>query len=194
MLGRRSATTADDARPGRDGQPHVLRHQLRGAGVVDLRTTELGNAAVALGDERGVRVGLGHREQRHQDVGGADATVRTGRNRRGIEAGEDAGELARHEPHHRAARSVERAGRHVGHPYSDRRRRRGAHFLDRRHRLDPRNVGAAGHQPFDLLGEGLDGVGLGQLAEGYEQRSGGSDGPGDDHRPVRGVGDFTREL
>jgi hypothetical protein len=194
VLGRGPTAAPDDPRAGVDREPHVARHELRRPGVVDLRAAELRDAAVALGDERGLGVVLRHREQRHEDVGRTDAAVRTGRHGRDRQTVEHGGEVAGQQAHHRPARGVERAGRDVGDADLDRRVRRGAHLLGRRHRLDPRDVGTPGRERGDLLAERRACVGLGERTERLEERAGGPDRPGHDDGPVGGLGHLAREL
>ena len=138
--------------PASTARPHVARHQLGRARVVDLGAAELGDAAVALRHERGLGVVLGHGEERHEDVGRADAAVGAGR---------DAAASSR--PANTCVRSpgsmpiIVRpavSNEHVatyGMPTAMAALRGGAHLLGRRHRLDPRDVGAAGDQRLDLL-------------------------------------------
>ena len=71
---------------------------------------------------------------------------------------------------------------------------RGPHLFGRRHRLDPRDVGAAGDERLDLLGERLERVGLGELAERLEERARRSDRAGDHHRALGGLGHLAGEL
>ncbi len=58
-----------------------------------------------------------------------------------------------------------------GHTDRDGGVRRRLHLLRRRHRLDPRDVGPTRDQRLDLLTERLERVGLGEIAERFEQRS-----------------------
>ena len=93
----------------------------------------------------------------------------------------------------RPAVSNEPGGR-VRHPDRDRGARGGPELLGRRHGLDPRDVGAAGREPGDLLGERVDCFVGGERAERREQLARRPDGAGHHDGARCGVGDLTREL
>src|SRR5690242_14208136 len=48
MRGRRAAAAADDAGAGIAGEPRIVGHQFRGAGIVDVPVMIFGDAAIAL--------------------------------------------------------------------------------------------------------------------------------------------------
>jgi hypothetical protein len=102
VLGRRAAAPADDRGAGVGRQVGVLGHERGRTRVDDLGAAEFGDAAVAFRDEAAVAVGARHREQRHQDVGRADAAVRADRDRSGIQTRERGGQLGGVHAHHRA--------------------------------------------------------------------------------------------
>ena len=87
-----------------------------------------------------------------------------------------------------------RAGIGVGQADADRGLGGGADLLRRRHRLDPADIGAAGLQALDLLGESLDRLVIGHGAERHEQFAGRADGAGDDHLAAGLVGNAARDL
>ena len=72
--------------------------------------------------------------------------------------------------------------------------RRGAHFLRRRHGLDPGDVGAAFAQALDLLDEDVDRLVFAQRPERREEVAGRPDRSGDDDGPPGVVGDLARDL
>ena len=75
MAGRVAAAAADDPRAAIDREAGVEFHQFRRAGIVDLGAVPVRHAGIGLGDQRRVRVGLAHRQDRDQQVGGADAAI-----------------------------------------------------------------------------------------------------------------------
>ena len=114
---------------------------------------ELRDPAIALAHDGVVRVLGGHCSDRHQDVGCPDAAVGPVTMGGRLQAGEHLGQRVGHQAHHRAAGGVERAGCYIGHAGLDGGLRRGAHLVDRRHRLDPDDIGTAIAQTFHLLAE-----------------------------------------
>ena len=184
----RSAASTDDARPGGNGKAGVAAHQLGRAGVDDLGALEPRDTAVAFADRRRFGIDSGDLQQRHENVRSPDSTVGAVRHRFDGQATEDAAEMVRQEPHHRAPGGVERAGRRIRDSHLDGCRCCGAHLLGRRHRLDPGDVGTACDEPFDLLAEGGNGTIVGKAAQRSEQLPRRSHRPGDDDRPFRRVG------
>ena len=55
MLRARAAAAADDLGAGIERDARIVRHQFRRAGVMDVAVDILRNAAIALGDDHGVR-------------------------------------------------------------------------------------------------------------------------------------------
>ena len=90
--------------PQSDGQSSVFLHQLRRAGIVDMRPMPLRHAGVGLGDQGRA---WPHRKDRRQEVGGADAAIRPVGDRRRIESFDKIAERGGRDPHHRAAGGVE---------------------------------------------------------------------------------------
>ena len=126
--------------------------------------------------------------------GGADAAIAADRERRVVERGGEIDESGRGDPHHGLAGGVEARRQGEGHADLRRRAGGGAHFLQRRHGLDPDDVGAALLQPLDLLDEDVDRLVLGERPERRQQVAGRPDRAGDDHRPPGGIGDRARVL
>ena len=85
-MGRRvAAAAADDAGAAIDGEPGVGRHQLRRAGIMDMRAMPLRHAGVGLGDD-GAPGRARSCEDRDQEIGGADAAIGAEGERRGLES------------------------------------------------------------------------------------------------------------
>ena len=172
----------------------VDRHQLGGAGVVDLGSVELGDSAVSLDDELGGTVAPRHCQKAHENVGCPDPTIGAHRQRGHREPFEHHIQLIGHDPHHRAACGVEGARRRVRQIRPNRPVRSGAHLLGRRQGLDPRDVGTAGLQPGDLLFEDRCGAFIGECAQRFEKFAGRTDRTGDNHRAIRRVSDLSRKF
>ena len=141
-----------------------------------------------------MRIALGHRQQRHEDVAGADAAVGTDGDRRFLQPVEDVREISGQQSHHRAARRVERACRGVRQPGLQRARCRRANLLCRRHGLDPGDVGSPGLQAFGQLAERLDGLRVVERSHRLEQLPRRAHRPGNDHRAGCRVGDLAGDL
>ena len=133
-------------------------------------------------------------KDRRQEVGGADAAIGAVGDRRRVESLDKIAERGGRDAHHRAAGGVEAGGDRIGHAALARRERRRAHFLRRRHGLDPGDVRAAFAQALDLLDEDVDRLVFAQRSERSEEVAGRSDRSGDDDRPPGAVGDFARVL
>ena len=74
------------ARPASIASRGIIGHQLRRAGIMDMRAMPLRHAGIGLGDDRRVRAALRHAEHRDQEIGGADAAIRAEGQRRDLEA------------------------------------------------------------------------------------------------------------
>ena len=190
MGGRIAAAAADNARAAVCGQGGVCLHQLGRAGIVDLRPVPLRHAGVGLGDQRRA---WRHAKDRRQEVGGADAAIGAEGDRRRVERLDKIAERGGRLAHHRAAGGVEARGERAGHAALARRNRRRAHFLRRRHGLDPGDIRAAFAQALDLLDEDFDRLVFAQRSERSEQVAGRPDGSGDDDGALGLVGDFARD-
>ena len=161
---------------------------------MDLRAAEFGDAAIALDDDRRIRLRRAHVEQRRQDVGSADAAIGADRDRLFDQAVGDVMHVLRRKAHHRAAGRVEGEGVGVGQADPDRGLGCGLRLVGRRHRLDPGDLRAAFLQALDLLGEGVDRLVIGHRAERHEQLAGRADRARDDHLAAGLVGDAARDL
>ena len=189
-----AATAADDARAAIDREPGIGLHQLRRAGIVDFGAVPLRHAGVGLGDQRGVRIGGAHGEDRDEQIGRADAAVRAIGERLRIETLDERAERGRRDPHHRPAGGVEARGDRVRHADLRRGARRRANFLGGGHGLDPDDVRAALPQALDLLDEHVDRLVLAERPERGEDVAGRTDRSGDDDAPARRVGDRAGVL
>ena len=142
------------------------------------------HAAIRLGDDDRVGPRRGHGEDRDEQVRGADAAIAADGERLVVERRRELDQRRRGDAHHRLAGGVEARRQRERHADLRRRARRGAHLLERRHGLDPDDVGAALLQPLDLLDEDVDRLVLGERPERGQEVAGRPDRAGDDHRPV----------
>ena len=132
---------------------------------------------------------VGHGEHRDEEVGGADAAIAADGERRDRRGPTNSTSAAGAMPIIVLPAVSKLAVSVNGMPTRSAAARRGAHLLQRRHGLDPDDVGAALLQPLDLLDEDVDRLVLGERPERRQEVAGRPDRAGDDHRPAGGIGD-----
>ena len=165
-------------------------HDLGRAAVDEVGAVPLGDAGVGLGHHEQVGVDGTHLGDGGFGVGEVVAAV-------GADGGHaERGEALRHvgagDPHHRAAGGVEaerRDDRQVADGLGA--EHGGLDLLERAHRLDPQEVGAALGEPLGLVGERLLGRVHGHRAHRLEQLTRRAHRTGDQNLAVRGVGGTT---
>ena len=195
MRGRRAAAAADDARAGVDRQARVVGHQLRRAGIVDMRAMPLRDAGIGLGDDDRLRPRLASCASTETSESAAP-TPQLAPNASGAASKPSisSAKAAGARPIIVLPARVEARGHGIGHAERAGGARGGADFLGRRHGLDPDDVGAALLQPLDLFDENLDRLVLGERPERREQIAGRPDRAGDDDRPPGAIGGVARDF